>query len=559
MKSASPLSFRALTAAQSFASLNNNLLKVLISLMAATAVVEQRGSVMDLALTVICFNVPFLLFSGFAGACADRFSKSAIVRFVRVLDVALMLLAFFFLVRADLFALLLVLFLLGMQGAVFSPAKYGLLPELLDDSQISRANGYLELWNLVGIIAGTTLGAFLAEFTGKNAYLPGMCLAGFAIAGALCAFFIEKTPAANPVRTLRTNPFEAIRFLREIKLDNGLFQTVVGISLFWALGALYQLNLPLYAKQMAGLGDAQAGMLIAVLGLGIGLGSLLAGHVSEGKVELGLVPMGAAGISLTSIVLAFCYEYFTLTLIVTLGLGLSSGFFIVPLQAFLQQRSPAEKRGSYIAAANFAAFTVMIGASFLLGLLLDLLGITPANVFFVFGMATVAVAAYICTVLPQMLVRCMNWILIHTLYRVRVVGVENIPASGGALLVCNHMSFVDPLLLLASLGRHVRFLMYRPIYEARLINPAARTMGAIPIGRSAKREDVTAPLAEARQAIQDGELVGIFAEGGISRIGQMLKFRRGLERIMDGLDAPIIPIHLDQIWGSIFSFRGGRF
>lgn len=551
--------FKALMVTQFLGAFNDNLFKIILNLMVANVIVQEKGSILELTLIGICFNLPFVLFSATAGSLADCFSKATIARVTKVVEIAVMGLGMIFIAQHQVYALLFVLFLMGTHSAFFSPAKYGVLPELLDEENISRGNGYIEFWTFVAIIGGTALGGVLTTFLGTDSYAPGLVMVGIAACGLAASFFITRVPPANSEMRFVYNPLHVIDALRQIKANAPLFQTVVGIAFFWSVGSLYQMNFPLYAKELGSLSDLQTSLLLAVLGMGIGLGSISAGTVSAGKVELGLVPVGAAGISLSSVLLCFSYGSYPLTLLLTLALGLSSGFFIVPLQSFLQEGSPQAQRGSYIAASNFVSFLSMVVSSLLLLVLVDLLGLSPAQVFLVFGLTTVAVVAYICTVMPQMLVRCLNWLLIHSLYKVRVVGKENIPATGGALLVCNHVSFIDPPLVLAALGRNVRFLMFRPIYEARLINPIARTMGAIPVGASIKREEVTAPLNQAREAIKNGELAGIFAEGAITRIGQMLKFKKGLERIMDGVDAPIIPVHIDQVWGSIFSFKEGRF
>jgi acyl-[acyl-carrier-protein]-phospholipid O-acyltransferase / long-chain-fatty-acid--[acyl-carrier-protein] ligase len=550
--------FKALMVTQFLGAFNDNLFKIILNLMVANTIVEEQGSILELILIGVCFNLPFILFSASAGSLSDRFSKATIARATKLMEMVVMGLGMVFIAHHNVYALLVVLFLMGTHSAFFSPAKYGVLPELLDEGHISRGNGYIEFWTFGAIIGGTALGGVLTTFLGTDSFAPGMVMIGIAACGLAASFFITKIPAANSQAKFVYNPLHVLDALSEIRANTALLQTVVGIAFFWSVGSLYQMNIPLYAKELGGLSDLQTSLLLAVLGMGIGLGSISAGAVSAGKVELGLVPVGAAGISLSSVLLCYSYESYFMTLLFVLALGLSSGFFIVPLQSFLQEESPQEKRGSYIAASNFVSFLSMLVFSFLLLVLVDFLGLTPAEVFLVFGLATIAVVAYICTVLPQMLVRCINWLLIHSLYKVKVVGEENVPADGGALLVCNHVSFIDPPLVLAALGRNVRFLMFRPIYEARLIKPIAKTMGAIPVGASIKREDVTAPLNEAREAIKNGELAGIFAEGAITRIGQMLKFKKGLERIMDGVDAPIIPVHIDQVWGSIFSFKEGR-
>ncbi|MCB0325221.1 MAG: MFS transporter, partial [Bdellovibrionales bacterium] len=430
---------------------------------------------------------------------------------------------------------------------------------ILSSEELSRGNGFIQFWTFIAIIGGTAVGGMLAASLEVNPYLPGAVLFATAVLGLFSSVFITRTPAANPQKQIALNPFTVFSSLQALRRDRGLFLCLLAISYFWAVGSLYQLNLALYAKQLGGWDDVPTALLMAALGIGIGAGSLTAGKVSEGKVELGLVPIGAVGMSLFGSVLAFTYSSYALTVGVLIALGVAAGFYVVPLNAYLQENSPADRRGDFIAATNFVSFSSMLLSSFLLWLLVDGFGMGPDGVFLLMGATALLAGVYICTVLPEVLLRCINWLLVHVLYRLKVVGAHRVPKEGGALLVANHLSFIDAPLLLASLRRPVRFLMYKPIYEARLIHPFAKLAGAIPVEGGSRRNDVQHALASATEAIARGELVCIFAEGAISRIGRLLKFKKGLERIMEESDAPIIPVHLDRVWGSIFSFRGGKF
>ncbi len=539
---------------------NDNIFKVILTLLVVGALMkEQEGGITHLILINVFFVVPFILFSPFAGALSDRYSKTSIIRSMKVMEVGVMLLATWCIASGHTYALLGVLFLTGLQSAIFSPAKYGILPELLSSEELSRGNGFIQFWTFLAIIGGTALGGFLTAGLDTSPYLPGIILVSISLCGLIASGFVGRVPAANPKGKLRYNPLDAIKTLREMKKDKGLFLSMLAISYFWAVGSLYQLNLALYAKQLGGWNDVETSMLMAALGLGIGLGSLVAGAVSEGKVELGLVPLGAFGLAVFGSTLAFTSSAYMLSIVLLVLLGLSAGFFIVPVNSYLQEHSPDERRGDYIAATNFASFSAMLFSSFLLLVLVDYLSFSPAHVFLAVGVTAILAAVYICTVLPEVLVRCINWVLVHTIYRVKVLGRAKVPAEGGALLVCNHVSYIDAPVLLASLERPVRFLMFRPIYEQKLVKPFARIMGAIPVESGSKRGDIENALAAASESIEKGELVCIFAEGGISRIGQLLQFKRGLERIMNKVDAPIVPVHLDRVWGSIFSFRGGKY
>ena len=551
--------FIALLFAQFFGAINDNLFKLFVTLLVVNKLIQADSGITHLVLINICFIMPYILFSAFAGSLADRLSKSLIVRGAKLLEICVMVAAMIFLPLQNTYALLFVLFFMGTQSTIFSPSKYGMLPEILDEFELSKGNGYLEFSTFIGIIIGTAVaGLVLTQFDFQSG-VPGGILVVLAILGFLASLLVTRTDPAAPESRLKYNPFSVFSALKDIRENKGLFLTVVAIAYFWSIGALYQLNLVLYGKVQAGLGDLGVSLQLACLGVGIGAGSIVAGKVSEGKVELGLVPLGAIGLAISSILLTFTAAYPVLTGLILLGVGFSAGFYIVPLNAYLQENSPSGKRGNFIAASNFVSFVGMLIFSLSLLFLIDGVGIRPGDVFLVSGLSAIVIAVYICSVLPEVLLRCINWILVHAVYRLKVYGEENIPRDSGALLVCNHVSMADACLLLASLKRPVRFLMFRPFYEAKFIHPFAKAMGAIPIESGASRETTENALAGASEAVKRGELVCIFAEGAITRTGQLLKFRRGLERIMsEAGDAPIIPVHLDEVWGSIFSFRHGK-
>jgi acyl-[acyl-carrier-protein]-phospholipid O-acyltransferase/long-chain-fatty-acid--[acyl-carrier-protein] ligase len=305
-----------------------------------------------------------------------------------------------------------------------------------------------------------------------------------------------------------------------------------------------------------GLDDLRVGLLGTSLALGIGAGSLTAGHLSGQKVELGLIPLGALGMGASTMLLSVSASSYTLTAIMLVVLGFAGGWFIVPLQAFLQYKSRSEERGLLLATTNFLSMGAVLVASGVLWVCHDLLTLPANRIILLAGLGLLLGTVYLLRLLPAFVVRVVCWMLTHTLYRIRVVGGEHIPTQGPALLVCNHVSYVDGLLVGACVPRFVRFLIYRPIYERKALRWLFRLMQAIPI---AGGPEAPAALAQARQALQEGHVVCIFAEGAVSRTGDLLPFQRGFERIIEGLEVPVIPVHLDRLWGSIFSFQGGRF
>jgi acyl-[acyl-carrier-protein]-phospholipid O-acyltransferase/long-chain-fatty-acid--[acyl-carrier-protein] ligase len=550
-------SYRALLVAQFFGALNDNLFKLFVTLLVVRNVLAADEGITHLVLINICFIAPYILFSTLAGSLADKLAKTSILRAAKVMELAVMAAGAYFLETESTYILLVILFFMGAHSAIFSPSKYGILPELLEDTSLSKGNGYLEFVTFVGIIAGTALaGLVLTQFSFSSG-VPGILLVVISAIGLIGAYAITPSKAIAPQTSLQWNPLNMLFATLAMRKNKGLFLSIIAISYFWSIGALYQLNVVLFGTIEGGLGDLAVSLQLAALGVGIGCGSIAAGKVSEGKVELGLVPIGALGLAFWSIALAFFPQQPILAGLILIGVGFFAGFYIVPLNSFLQENSPAETRGVCLAACNFVSFSGMLLFSLLLLGGIDYAGLKPSGIFLFSGASAVLIAIYICTVLPEVFLRCINWILMHLVYRIEIRGEENIPHDRGALLVCNHVSMIDACLLLASCQRPVRFLMFKPYYENKFIRPFAKVMGSIPIESGGS--DTENALLGATKAIDQGELVGIFAEGAITRTGHMLRFRSGLERIMQGVDAPIVPVHLDQIWGSVFSFRGGKF
>jgi len=553
--------FKALMATQFLGALNDNIFRFVVSLVILDVLFGEpgQGGTSYLAGSEAVFLLPFVLFSPIAGFLADRYSKTTIIRATKIIEIIVMMFGAWFLVNVDVWGLVAVLMFMGLQSTLFSPAKYGILPEILDDEHLSRGNGYLEFWTFLAIILGIVLGGVLKNISGDTYNVPAVAVLVVAVLGIASSLFVAPTTSSPNDVKCPLNPFrDAFACLREVRNDRNLFLVLLAISYFWILGSAFKLTAILYAKNLAGLGEMEIAILFAMLAVGIGIGSIVAGTVSGGKIELGLVPIGSIGISIFSSLLTITYQSFPFTLFAIFFLGVFSGFFIVPLNSFFQHNSPIERRGRYLATMNFVSFSGMIFACFLVWLLIEVVHLPENYIFLGLGIASAAVTVIVCRQLPEMFVRCVNWILVHTVYRVRVVGKEHVPAKGGALLICNHATYIDASLLLSSIERPIRFLIHRPIYEGKFVKPIARVMKAIPIAAGEHPKEVAKSLSEARSAIENGELVCIFAEGGITRTGQLLKFNKGFERIMKRVDAPIIPVYLDQVWGSIFSFSGGK-
>jgi len=505
------------------------------------------------------FALPFILFSLAGGFLADRFSKRSVMLGVKGFELLIMGLVFAGLWRWEKNLLLVSVFLMGTHSAIFGPSKYGSLPELLPERKLSWGNGVLELGTFMAIILGTVAAALMAEHCQHHLWYVGLVLMTLAVVGFGSGLAITKIPAANPQKKFNPNfPAEIWRLLRAMRGDRPLWLALIGNTYFNFLGMLLLLNLFFYGAETLHVSAAHIGLLNVALALGIGLGSLAAGYLSGGKIEHGLVPLGAFGLAIFSGLLARPTVTVDESYVLLALLGLAGGFFIVPIAALLQHQPARENKGEVQALANWLSFVGVFLASGAHWLLAQKLALSPRGIFLAGGGLTLAGAFLAVYLLPHSLLRFALWCVTHSIYKIRIAGRDHVPEKGGALFVCNHVSYVDALLLLAATDRPVRFLMFRDFYEKRWVKPFAKILRIIPVSSEQRPRELLHALQTASDAIRAGEVVGIFAEGQITRIGQMLPFRRGLERIMKDVDAPIIPVALDAVLGGPLSFKRGR-
>jgi acyl-[acyl-carrier-protein]-phospholipid O-acyltransferase/long-chain-fatty-acid--[acyl-carrier-protein] ligase len=535
------------------------------------------------------FAIPFILFSMTGGYFADRYSKRSVTIGTKFLEIGVM---GFFIVGLAMRSLPMEcagVFLISTEGALFGPSKYGLLPELLPERQLSWGNGIMEFGTFLAGIGGTVAAGELAERYQGREIVAGFLLLVCSVIGLVTSRGISKIPAADPTKKFRWNPLgDFLTQIKTILADRVLAWAVLGNTYLFFLAALLQLAIVIYGHDVLRIDETHITYLQASVAIGIGLGSVAAGYLSGGKIEYGLIPLGAVGMTVFGAMLYFRApaEFLATSLqglaghtsvpgagrvlsliaiwarlrIFDLGLlGFFGGLFAVPLNALIQHRPQPEQRGGVIAAANLVSFIGIALASGVYPIITNVFHQTAAGIFLDGAILTLVTTAYSVYLLPDSLVRCVLWAATHSIYRIRVEGRDNIPETGGALFVVNHMSFVDALLLIASTDRSIRFLMFKGIYDLPYVKPFAKMIRAIPISSEQRPREMLHSLREATNAIKNGEVVCIFAEGQITRIGQLLPFRRGMERIMKGVDAPIVPVSLDGLWGSIFSFERGRF
>lgn len=565
--------FWALFVTQFQVAFSDNLLKNLIIFMILGLNVSLDEEDKIGGLVGALFSLPFILFSMYGGFFADRFSKRTVTVILKIFEVAVAGLVcggFLLENRRLLMGFLLAgIFLMGVLAAFFGPSKYGLLPELLPEKKLSWGNGVLEFGTYTAIILGTVAASFLPELFGKTQVWSGVILVVLALLGLSTSLAITRVPAADPSRKFRVNVVgDLLAQFRLVRRDRPLTLAFIGNAYFNFLGALLLLNLFFYGANVLHVSDTKIGLLNVALALGIGVGSIAAGYASGGRIEHGLVPYGAFGLALFSALLSLPGWSLPAVFAWLALLGFAGGFFIVPVSAILQHQPEPSKRGEVLAAANWLSFVAIFLASGAYYLLARFWGLSPREVFLFGGGLTFAGAVIVLVLSPDSLVRAVLWLATHTVYCLRVEGLENLPRRGGALLISNHVSFVDWLLIMAAAGRPVRFLMAKDYYDKPWIRPLASVPRVIPIPPEIRPREVIQALRDCGQAIQNGDLVCIFAEGGITRTGQLQPFRRGFEHVTKAAAAAapdaqpqpamIVPVALVGLWGSIFSFEGGK-
>ena len=548
-----------------------NALVILVAFHAASLSRLDANTLSNLAQAL--FILPFFLFSATAGQIADKLEKSFLIRLVKIAEIAIMVLGSMGLHWRSLPLLMTALFLMGLHSTVFGPVKYAYLPQHLKQEEIVGGNGLVEMGTFLAILVGTLLGGYLiAEGSAAPVAVTVVALAAL---GYLASRWVPHSPAAAPELTINWNPFsETWRILQFIRGNRTVFLSVLGISWFWFLGALYLSQFPVYTKEVLFGKEEVVTLLLALFSVGVGVGSLLCERASGRRIELGLVPFGSIGLTLFGIdfyfastglathapagAMDFLREPAHWRILADLALiGIFGGFYIVPLYTLIQTRTEASHRSRVIAGNNVLNALFVVGAAVLAIALLDL-GFSIPQLFLAAALLNAVVAIYIYTLVPEFLMRFLIWLLVHTVYRLEKSGLEHIPESGPAVLICNHVSYVDALVIAAACPRPVRFVMDHQIFRIPVLSFIFRTGRAIPIAPA--REDPEAlerAYDQIAKALEDGDLIGIFPEGTITHDGQLNPFKPGVKKIVDRTPVPVVPLALRGLWGSFFSRHEG--
>ena len=522
------------------------------------------------------FILPYLLFSATSGQLADKMEKATLMRFVKSLEIAIMLLAGWGFMQAHVPLLLGCVFLMGLHSTLFGPVKFAYLPQHLSERELTGGNGMVEMGTFAAILLGQVAGGLLIALPEVGAAYAAWACVGVAVLGRVLAQAVPHSPATDPTLKINWNPFTET--WRNLKLAHGnvvVFRSLLGISWMWFFGAVFLSMFPAFARDVLH-GDAQvASLLLVVFSVGVGVGALLCEMLSRRHVEIGLVPLGAIGMSVFAVELYFAARGLPASPVMGLSafiaqpvhwrvladlllLSLFAGIYSVPMYALIQLRSLPTHRARIIAANNILNALFMIVSSLGVGLLLSV-GFTIPEVFLVVGLLNAVVAGYIFLIVPEYLLRFLAFILSRVVYRFKVRGDEHIPAAGPAILVCNHVSYVDAVLLMAASPRPIRFVMDHRIFATPVLGWLFKLGKAIPI--APQREDPAAyerAFAQARRVLDDGDLLAIFPEGGITKDGTLGEFKGGVMKVLQTNPVPVVPLALKNLWGSYFSrIEGG--
>ena len=560
---------------QALGAFNDNVFKnalvILVAFRIAGLSEAQIGFYANLAAGL--FILPFFLFSANAGQWAEKYEKAALIRRVKLAEILIMALGAAGFLTGSLPLLLGVLFLMGAQSAIFGPLKYALLPQHLRPEELVGGNAWVEAGTFLAILLGTLAGGLLMTAVPNGELWTSVAVLAMAVLGWLASRAIPAAPPSAPGLRLDWNPFTATwHNLGILKGRRAVFNAVLGVSWFWFFGSVFIAQLPNYTRIFLGGNEQVASLVLAVFSVGIGLGSLLCERMSGHKIEIGLVPFGAIGLTLFGVDLYFARPEAAVQTGLTaaqflaapgtwriladlLLIGLFGGFYIVPLFALIQTRTPRDSVARVISANNILNAAFMVAAAGLAIALLDA-GLNIPQLLLATALLNAVVAVYIFTLVPEFLMRFLVWMLISVLYRVRVRGLDHVPDDGPALLVCNHVSYVDALVLGGTIRRPVRFVMYYKIFRIPVLSWIFRTARAIPIA-GAKEDPALMEQAfeEIDRALAAGEIVGIFPEGALTRDGGIAPFRSGVERILARRPVPVVPMALTGLWESMWSRR----
>ncbi|MFZ3410403.1 MFS transporter [Vibrio chagasii] len=554
---------------------NDNIFKNVLLLFVAFASVDTLpiSSNLFINLAAGLFILPFFLFSALAGVLADKYEKSWFIRKVKLLEVVIMSLGAIGFIYESYGILLLLLFLMGTQSAFFGPVKYALLPQQLETKELVSGNALVETGTFLAILIGT-LGAGIIASEESAKLVAAICIVSFAVLGYVSSCFIPEAPSNAPDLKVKWQPIKLTKATLAIaKKDRPTFQALMSISWFWFLGATYLTQFPNFTKLHLNGTESSVAFLLALFSVGIAIGSLACDKLSNHRIEIGIVPMGSLGISIFGLLMATSIpeslpEFGSFQQFVTyselwplfaylLLLGISGGIFIVPLYSLMQLRAKPDERAQVIAGLNIYNSLFMVGSAVMGIVCLSVLELSIPQLFVLLALLNTFVMLYLFYQVPIYAFRFFTWVVTHTMYRVKHKNLHNLPENGGALIVCNHVSYMDALLLSAVCPRLIRFVMEEDYAKLPPLRRFLKRAGVIPIS-STNRRSIRNAFNEVEQALHEGHIVCIFPEGKLTSDGEVAEFMRGMELIIRRSPVPVIPMALKGLWGSYFSRYKGR-
>ncbi|MGE5415484.1 MAG: MFS transporter [Acidobacteriota bacterium] len=559
---------------QFFGALNDNLFKNAIAILITFKALSIGNFTPEQMVTLSSgiFILPFFIFSAISGQLADKFRKPVIIRFVKAFEICIMIVALIGFVTENLTLLLCGLFMMGIHSTLFGPVKYSILPHLLRDDELVTGNAYVETGTFIAILLGSIVGGLLIVVPDKGTWMVGITVITVAVIGFGISFFVKPIAPVDPDLTMKWNPitttFEIIKIAREVR---SVFLSIIGISWFWLIGLALLSVFPTYCKDFLHANASVVTLFLALFSIGIGVGSILCEKLSFKRTELGLVPIGSLGISLFALDLFLVGDPgFSSAHLINVSqflgtlpgkriavdlfmMAVFSGFFTVPLYTFIQYRSDPEIRSRVIAANNIMNSIFMVGSSGLLMLLYHF-HFTYPQIFLVISILNILAAAYIYTVIPEFMLRLLIWGVTNIIYRLKVIGRDNLPMDGAFVIACNHVTFVDGLIVAAGCPRPPRFVMFYKYFDIPIVKQLFRDGKIIPIaGQHEDAKVLEAAFDQIAFELNDGEVVCIFPEGSLTKDGIMQEFRPGIEHIIQRTPVPVVPACLNGLWGSYFS------
>lgn len=563
---------------QALGAFNDNVFKnalvAMVTFVLVSLTQQQESIFINLASGL--FILPFFLFSATSGQLSERFDKAKLAQAVKWMEIAIMLIASIGFIYKSIPLLMVCVFGMGLHSTLFGPLKYSLLPQVLKPEELTGGNGLVEMGTFVAILLGTILGTSLVTIPETGAYWVAGATIIIAVIGLITS---RKMPSLPPTtHTINWNPItETISTLRYVTKNRSVFLSCLGISWFWFYGSVFFTQLPQYAKYVLGSSEGTFTLLLSLFSIGIAIGSLLCEKLSHRTVEIGLVPLGAIGMTVFGADLYFAHpqimgeqKLLLMQVIAQPGvkrvmfdlfmMAVFSGLYIVPLFALVQSRTDKDKVSRVIAANNILNALFMVVAAGLSVVALTVWHWTIPQLLLAVAVLNAFAAIYIFSLVPEFLMRFVAWVLTKMMYHVDVKGIEeHVPDEGPALIVCNHVSYMDALILGGAIPRPARFVMYYKIFQIPVASWFFKTARAIPIAGAKEDPDIMQKaFDEVDKALAEGEIVGIFPEGTLSTDGEIAEFKSGVEKILARRSVPVVPVALKGMWTSMFSKRNSK-